>query len=71
MFKIEIDQETCIGCGTCSAICPEIFELDEENKSQIVEKYREENANIGKVSEDIGCAGDAEKSCPVDAIKIS
>jgi len=28
--KVHIDEEGCIGCGSCEEICPEVFKLDEE-----------------------------------------
>ena len=35
--KVVIDQDECIGCGSCQEICPEVFELDEEiEKSYVI-----------------------------------
>ena len=70
MYEIEVDQDTCIGCGTCQAICSEVFELNPENKSQIVEEYRTDKSNLGAAPEDIDCVKDAEDRCPVDAITV-
>ncbi|MCJ7596334.1 MAG: ferredoxin [Desulfobacterales bacterium] len=28
--KVHIDQDECIGCGSCHQICPEVFEIDED-----------------------------------------
>lgn len=58
--KIEVDRNKCIGCGTCAALAPEVFELDENNKSRV------KNAN-GEKLETIKLAAD---SCPTKAIKI-
>ena len=58
-FKIEVDQEKCIGCGACAAACNN-FEI-EEGKSI---------AKQPKV-EDIGCNQEAADTCPVEAIKIT
>ena len=30
-----VDQELCIGCGNCAALCPEVFEL-REDKSFVI-----------------------------------
>jgi len=27
MFKVKLDKEKCIGCGTCAAICPGNFDI--------------------------------------------
>jgi ferredoxin len=35
--KVYIDQEECIGCGTCEELCPQVFQLDEESqKAQVI-----------------------------------
>jgi ferredoxin len=60
--KIKIKEETCIGCGTCQALCPDVFELDGKNgKAKI-----KEGADIEK---DQSCVVDAIASCPVNAIE--
>ncbi|MDD5627310.1 MAG: ferredoxin [Patescibacteria group bacterium] len=61
-MKITLDQEKCIGCGTCAAMCPEIFVMDNETSK-------------AKVIKNDGCAtcdaAETAKSCPVEAIIIS
>ena len=35
--RVVIDQDECIGCGSCQEICPEVFELNEEiEKSYVI-----------------------------------
>jgi ferredoxin len=58
--KIIIDKEKCIGCGTCVALAPEIFEMDDAGKSTI-KKSPEINEEALKLTLD---------SCPAQAIKI-
>lgn len=53
---VKIDKEKCIGCGLCTGICPDIFELDDEMKASI------------KENKDDPCIKEAIDSCPVDAI---
>lgn len=60
---IKIDKEKCTGCGLCTAIASEVFELGADGKSKVKDeegdkKYPE------KVKE-------AVESCPVNAITIS
>ncbi len=31
-MRVTIDEEECIGCGTCEEICPQVFRLDEETE---------------------------------------
>ena len=59
-FKIEIDREKCIGCGSCVAICPDNWELANDGKSK---------PKKIELSE-IGCNEKAAQSCPVQCIKI-
>jgi ferredoxin len=59
-MKIEIKRDICIGAATCSAIAPDVFDLDAEMKAVI------KNAQ-GAPEETIM---DAAKSCPTLAIYI-
>jgi ferredoxin len=35
--RVYIDEDECIGCGSCADICPEVFKLDEETeKSKVI-----------------------------------
>lgn len=43
MAKPIVNQETCIGCGTCEAICPAVFKLDGNGKAQVQEADYEAN----------------------------
>jgi ferredoxin len=56
--KIIIDEDACIGCGTCVALCPDNFEL--RGDKAVV---------ITKELDDINCVNDAIESCPTTAIK--
>lgn len=58
--KIIVDKNKCIGCGTCVALAPEIFEMDNEGKS-IVKKNPIINEETLKLAID---------SCPSQAISI-
>ncbi len=31
-----VDYETCIGCGSCVALCPEVFELRNDEKAWVI-----------------------------------
>lgn len=62
-MKATVDKDTCIGCGLCPSICPEVFDMDDDGKA--IAKCPEVPA--GKEDE----AKDAESSCPVSAIIVS
>lgn len=57
-MKVSIDKEKCIGCGSCAAICSEVFEIDGD-------KARVKKSTTEKI-----CAKEAEEACPVQAIKV-
>ncbi len=74
-FKVTIDpRDNCISDMVCVSICPDVFEMNpEDNKSQIVEKYRVDPSNlaVGIVPEDLkSCVEDAANACPVQIIHI-
>ena len=59
-YKIEVDSETCIGCGACTASSPDLFEMKDDGKA------------YPKVTEsDDDSAKDAVDICPVNSIKIT
>jgi len=59
MSKAKVNKDLCIGCGTCEQLCPEVFKLNEEGKSEIV------------ASECGTCnCQEVVDSCPVSAISL-
>lgn len=59
--KITIDQEKCIGCGTCAAMCPDVFKIDDTTaRATVIKPEGSETCNARKTA----------KTCPVEAIKI-
>jgi len=59
--KIQINQDSCIGCNTCAALCPEYFELD---SSTFKAKVKKQPEVITPEIENV------VSSCPVGAIQI-
>jgi len=57
--EVIVDEECCVGCGTCAELCPDVFEMDDEaEKAHVVlpEGGSEE------------CIEDAIDSCPDECI---
>jgi|UniRef100_A0A7C3SLD7 Ferredoxin len=72
-FKVTIDRDQCISDMACVSLCPEIFEMNEEDgKSQIVAKYRAGgNPGEGLVPGELeDCLKSAAEACPVSIIHV-
>ena len=59
--KIVVDQDLCIGCGSCESIAPDHFKLGDDTKSRVIKQYSEEDKDIIESAKD---------NCPVGAIEI-
>ena len=36
-MTVYIDEDECLGCGTCVELCPEVFELNEDTeKAEVI-----------------------------------
>jgi ferredoxin len=58
--RVLIDEEECIGCGSCEEICPEVFVLNEDTeKAEVI------NPEGGP--EDL--IEEAMEACPVECIQ--
>lgn len=58
MTKAKVNEELCIGCGTCEAMCPAVFKV-EDGKSHV----------IADDCGDCDCQSVVD-SCPVSAISM-
>ena len=70
-YKIEIEREICIACGSCYSIDPNHFEPDDEGKSKIVGGETDSNRSFGFFDDEIEKPKDAEDSCPMSIITVT
>ena len=56
MAKITVN-ESCIGCGACTGVAPDVFEMNDEGLASVV-------------GDDVVSAKEAAESCPVEAIEV-
>ncbi len=68
-YRVTLDRDECIGCGTCEATCPEHWELGEDGKTNLKNSREEGNKQV-KEMEDLECNLDAAEVCPVNCIHI-
>jgi ferredoxin len=72
-IKVSVNQDTCIACGVCYSLCPQVFEAGKDGKSQIVSQYSVGgNVTQGEVDESLkDCVESAKNSCPTFSITTS
>lgn len=56
-MKVKVN-EGCLGCGACTGICPDVFELDDEGLAKVIAEETEDPA-----------VQDAIDGCPVGVIE--
>jgi ferredoxin len=61
-MKATVDRDACISCGLCESVCPDVFKLDDESISTVIQDP------VAAENED--CAKEAESGCPTDAIHV-
>ena len=58
--KVKIDEDKCIGCGTCVALAKDTFEMNSENKAEVKKGKHDEDETVLQ----------AAQSCPVAAVEV-
>lgn len=65
-MKVSIDPSKCIACGSCVAICPEVFEMKEDGTVSVKAEFK--GKDIPKELE--SKVREAFDTCPSTAIVI-
>jgi ferredoxin len=69
-MKITQEREKCIGCGTCVAVCPDFWVMNEDGKSDLKGAKDAGNGIFELEADDVGCNKDASSACPVQIIHV-
>lgn len=57
-MTIKVDQNKCLSCGRCTEICPTVFKLNSQGKSEVIDQ------------KNIDCALKAADECLAEAIYV-
>lgn len=57
-----VNKDTCISCGACVSLCPEVYSFDESDKAEAISGDIPDELKDGAV--------EGRDQCPVDAIDI-
>lgn len=60
MASLTVDKDLCVGCGLCSQVCSDVFEMTADDKAAVID-----GADLSA-----DCVQDAVDQCPVAAITV-
>jgi ferredoxin len=60
-MKVRVDPELCTGCGPCADVCPEVFEMKDDQSVVLVKEIPAELQDAVR---------EAADACPTGAIII-
>lgn len=61
-MNVSIDESGCIGCGLCTQVCPEVFEMGDPGVAEVIMEEVPENLEDS--------VQEAADSCPVEVITV-
>ena len=59
---VKVTESTCIGCGACQAMVPDVFDLNDDGIAFVMED--------AKIEENLDDVKDAADNCPTGAIVV-
>jgi ferredoxin len=61
-MKAKVDEDVCAGCAVCVDVCPEVFEMNEDDKAAVI-------VDVVPADSEDSCR-DAADQCPSEAIQV-
>jgi ferredoxin len=61
--RVEVDRERCVGSGSCEALAPEVFEVDDDG---VLIVHRPE-----PTEDELPDVRDAVRACPTRALSLA
>ena len=65
-MKVSIDQTKCAVCGSCIAVCPEVFEMKDNGSVDVKQEFK----GVDVPQELEAKVKEAQSMCPATAIVI-
>jgi len=72
-FLVQYDRKTCIGSGTCAAICPSHWKMEEDGKAKLIGSiFNEQTQMFEKLVDETQFVDNktAAEGCPPNCIHI-
>ena len=64
-MKARVKKDTCIGCGACTVIADNIFQIGDDGLAEVINPIDNNNEKVAVIKEeDIENVQDASESCP-------
>ena len=63
-MKVVVNRDNCIGCGACEALYPELFQIDDEGLSTVIDNENIEEEKLTEVIEGCPTSAIVKETCP-------
>ena len=61
-MEVKVNKYACICCGACQAVCPEVFELDDDGYAKTIKNEIKDEEKDEVI--------EASEGCPTSAIEV-
>lgn len=70
-MKAKVNKDICIGCGACTAIAQEIFEIGDDGLAETINPEDKDQKIKNILDNEKDNVLDAAEGCPVGAIEVT